>query len=45
MVLVFGFSNIFANFLSYTNENLIKKLNLFVIMHLNNILILTKNVN
>lgn len=40
----FNFSNTLASFQGYVNKILAKKLNLFVIMYLNNILIYTKDL-
>ena len=39
----FGFSNASAPFQSYVNMILAKKLDIFIIVYLNNILIYTKN--
>ena len=40
----FSFLNTFASFQSYTNKIVAVKLNVFVIVNLNNILIYTKNI-
>ncbi len=42
-VMRFGLTNALATFQDYTNKILIEKLNVFVIVYLNNILIYTKN--
>ena len=41
----FGLLNTLANFYDYINKILAKKLNVFVIIYLNDILIYTKNKN
>ena len=43
LVMLFGLSNALTNFQSYINRILAKKLNVFVIVYLDNILIYTKN--
>ena len=42
-VMSFGLSNAPASFQGYINKILIKKLNVFIIVYLNDILIYTKN--
>ena len=41
----FRFFNISVNFQSYINKILAKKLNIFIIIYLNNILIIIKNLS
>ena len=41
----FRLSNILANFQNYINKILAEKLNIFVIVYMNNILIYSKNPN
>ena len=43
-VMLFGLSNVLASFQDYINKILTKKLNVFVIVYLDNILIYTKNI-
>lgn len=42
-MMFFGLSNILASFQGYINKILAKKLNIFIIIYLNNILIYTKD--
>ncbi len=42
-VMLFGLTNIQTTFQSYINKILIKKLDIFIIVYLNNILIYTKS--
>ena len=42
-VMLFGLSNIPASFQGYINKILVKKLDIFVIVYLDNILIYTEN--
>ena len=42
--MLFNLSNILASFQGYVNKILAKKLNIFIIIYLNNILICTKDL-
>ena len=44
-MILFGLSNILNSFQNYINKMLAKKINVFMIFYLNNIMIYTKNIN
>ena len=44
-IMLFGLSNAFASFQSYINKILIEKLDVFVIIYLNDIVIYTENTS
>ncbi len=44
-IILFGLSNVAASFRGYINKILVQKLNIFVVVYLNNNLIYTKNPN